>query len=78
MAKERLQMYAKLMSAGLYGINAYLVSVETDLSKGLPGFDVVGLPDAAVKESRRAKQERQRLPPSGSSAIFSAKTANFS
>ena len=45
-------MYAKVTSAGLFGMNAFLVEVETDLSRGLPGFEVVGLPDAAVKESR--------------------------
>ena len=39
-------------SCALYGINGYLVDVEIDLSNGLPGFDVVGLPDTAVKESR--------------------------
>ena len=42
-------MYAKVTSAGLFGMNAFLVEVETDLSRGLPGFEVVGLPDAAVK-----------------------------
>ena len=45
-------MYAKVTSAGLFGMNAFLVEVETDLARGLPGFEVVGLPDAAVKESR--------------------------
>ena len=45
-------MYAKLISAGLFGMNAYLVDVEIDLMRGMPGFDIVGLPDAAVKESR--------------------------
>ena len=45
-------MYAKVTSAGLLGMNAFPVEVETDLSRGLPGFEVVGLPDAAVKESR--------------------------
>lgn len=37
---------------GLLGINAYRVSVEVDLSESFPGFDIVGLPDVAVKESR--------------------------
>ena len=37
---------------GLNGIDGYLVGVETDIGNGLPAFDVVGLPDAAVKESR--------------------------
>ena len=45
-------MIFKVKSCALYGINGYQVDVEIDLSNGLPGFDVVGLPDTAVKESR--------------------------
>ena len=39
-------------SLGLSGISGYEVTVECFLSGGLPAFDVVGLPDAAVRESR--------------------------
>ncbi len=45
-------MLAKVNSFGLNGIDAYLVTVEADLSRGLPAFEVVGLPDTAVKEAR--------------------------
>lgn len=45
-------MFAAVNSMGLLGIDGFMVQVEADISKGLPGFDVVGLPDAAVKESR--------------------------
>lgn len=45
-------MFAGLKSMGLRGIDGFMVEVEADLSQGLPGFDVVGLPDAAVRESR--------------------------
>jgi Mg chelatase-related protein len=45
-------MVAKSYSMGLHGMDAFLVEVETDLSAGLPAFDIVGLPDMAVKESR--------------------------
>ncbi len=45
-------MFAKLYSAGMFGLSAFLVDVECDLSQGLPSFDIVGLPDAAVKESK--------------------------
>ncbi len=45
-------MFASLKSMGLRGIDGFMVDVEADLSQGLPGFDVVGLPDAAVRESR--------------------------
>lgn len=39
-------------SMGLDGLDAFVVEVEVDLSRGLPAFEVVGLPDAAVRESR--------------------------
>ena len=45
-------MFAKIKSEGLYGINTFDVTVEADISSGMPRFDIVGLPDAAVKESR--------------------------
>lgn len=45
-------MIYKTNTCALYGIEGYVIKVETDLSNGLPGFDIVGLPDAAVKESR--------------------------
>lgn len=45
-------MVSKLYSMGLLGIDAFKVEVEADISNGLPTFDIVGLPDASVKESR--------------------------
>ncbi len=45
-------MFCTCTSMGLMGINAYKVAVEVDLSESFPGFDIVGLPDIAVKESR--------------------------
>lgn len=45
-------MFAKTHSMGLFGMEAFPVEVETDISQGLPAFELVGLPDAAVKESR--------------------------
>ena len=45
-------MVVKVRSLALHGIGGYEVSVECFLSGGLPSFDVVGLPDAAVKDSR--------------------------
>ncbi len=45
-------MLVKTLSAALFGIDAYLVDVEVDLSQyGSREFTVVGLPDAAVRES---------------------------
>jgi magnesium chelatase family protein len=46
-------MLSKVLSASVVGIDAYAVEVEVDIaSRGLPHFSMVGLPDAAVKESR--------------------------
>ncbi|HHX23637.1 MAG TPA: YifB family Mg chelatase-like AAA ATPase [Thermoanaerobacterales bacterium] len=45
-------MLAKVKSCSIYGLESFLVDVEVDISNGLPAFDIVGLPDAAVKESR--------------------------
>ena len=45
-------MFARLNSMGLMGVDGFMVDVEADLSQGLPGFDVVGLPGTAVRESR--------------------------
>jgi len=46
-------MLSKVLSASIVGIDAYTVEVEVDItSRGLPHFSMVGLPDAAVKESR--------------------------
>ncbi len=45
-------MLAKVFSAGLIGIDAYPIEIEVDVSFGLPKEVVVGLPDAAVKESK--------------------------
>ena len=45
-------MLSKVITGATYGINAYLIEVETHLEKLLPSFGIVGLPDNAVRESR--------------------------
>ncbi len=46
-------MHFKNFSAAVFGIDAYLMEVEVDVGSGKPGdFNIVGLPDIAVKESR--------------------------
>src|SRR3989339_1380178 len=45
-------MLVKICSAAVLGLEAYQIEVEVDSSKRLPGQSIVGLPDAAVKESR--------------------------
>jgi magnesium chelatase family protein len=45
-------MLASLRSAAVFGVEAYPVHVEVDVSFGFPRFNMVGLPDATVRESR--------------------------
>ncbi|MEG0338998.1 MAG: magnesium chelatase domain-containing protein [Oscillospiraceae bacterium] len=44
-------MFAKINSLGVYALEGFAVSVEADISGGLPQFTIVGLPDNAVKEA---------------------------
>lgn len=50
-------MLSTVKSIALQGLNGYLISIEVDISKGLPCFEIVGLPDASVKEAK----ERVRI-----------------
>lgn len=50
--QEGSRMIAKVLSSALLGIDAYPVEVEVDITRGLPSFSTVGLPEAAVKESK--------------------------
>ena len=45
-------MYAKLNGATLHDIDGCIITVEVDISQGLPVFDIVGLPNQSVKEAR--------------------------
>ncbi|MBQ8135396.1 MAG: YifB family Mg chelatase-like AAA ATPase [Clostridia bacterium] len=45
-------MVVNIKSMGLFGMDAFPVSVETDISKGISAFEIVGLPDASIKEAR--------------------------
>jgi len=45
-------LLSKLYSAALFGVEAFMVEVEVDIHSGLPSFNIVGLPDTAVQESR--------------------------
>lgn len=69
-------MYSKVLTGAIEGANAELVSVETDLSAGLPNMTIVGLPDIAVKEAR----ERIRVALQNGGYRFPAKriTVNLS
>lgn len=45
-------MFSQINSCGLVGIDGFEVSVQTDISNGIPMFEIVGLPDAAVREAK--------------------------
>lgn len=45
-------MYSNIYSSAVYGINAFIVEIETHLDNAVPNFFMVGLPDSAVKESK--------------------------
>jgi magnesium chelatase family protein len=46
-------MLARVLSCAVIGLEGVIVEVEVDTAQGLPGMDIVGLPDAAVQESRQ-------------------------
>ncbi len=62
-------MLAKVRSCAMVGLDGALVEVEVDIGPGLPSFTIVGLPDAAVQESR----ERVRAALKNSGALFPMK-----
>ena len=45
-------MFSKVKSFSLVGLEGIVIDVEVDINKGLPSYDIVGLPDIAVKESK--------------------------
>ena len=62
-------MFARVNSMGLFGIDSYMVRVEVDYGQGLPRVELVGLPDAAVSESKNrvrsaVKNSGFQFPPS--------------
>ncbi|MBR5773903.1 MAG: YifB family Mg chelatase-like AAA ATPase [Clostridia bacterium] len=68
-------MFSKVNSMGLFGLDAFLVDVETDVSMGLPRFDIVGLPDTAVDEAK--ERVRAALKNSGYDFPVSRITVNL-
>ncbi len=50
----------KLYGATLHGIDGCIITVEVDISQGLPVFDIVGLPNQSVKEAREREGGYQK------------------
>ncbi len=68
-------MFSSVKSLGVSGVGGYPVAVEVYISKGLPAFDIVGLPDAAVKEAR--ERVRAAIKNNGYSFPLSRMTVNL-
>ena len=49
---EGVFLISKILSASLFGVEAFIVEVEVDVSFGLPSLNIVGLPDTAIQESK--------------------------
>ena len=45
-------MLSNITSMALHGLDGYVVSVQVDVSAGIPSFEIVGLPDVSVRESK--------------------------
>ena len=69
-------MFSRVNSMGLFGVDSYMVGVEVDCGQGLPRIDIVGLPDAAVNESKN--RVRSAIKNSGFSFPQSRVTINLS
>lgn len=68
-------MLAKIISHGICGVNGYPVEVEVDISSGLPSYEIVGLPDLAVRESK--ERVRSAIKNSGFSYPLGRITVNL-
>ena len=51
-------MLSKILTSATYGIDAYLIEVETNVERNIPSFTIVGLPDNAVKSDSSHKKQR--------------------
>ncbi|NPB06436.1 MAG: YifB family Mg chelatase-like AAA ATPase [Aquificae bacterium] len=69
-------MFARVLSGGLWGAEGFPVEVEADVSRGLPSFQLVGLPDSSVKEAR--ERVRSAVKNAGFSFPQSRITVNLS
>ena len=69
-------MYSKVTSSTLYGLDAVEVTVESDVAFGLPSLNIVGLPDAAIRESK--ERVRTAIANSGFSFPDKRVTVNLS
>ena len=50
-------MLSIIKSIALHGLDGYLVDVQVDVSAGMPAWEIVGLPDASIKESKEREKK---------------------
>ncbi len=67
-------MLAKVLTCAVIGLEGALVEVEVDIGPGIPAFNIVGLPDAAVQEAK----ERVRAAVKNSSCVFPQRRRGWS
>jgi magnesium chelatase family protein len=68
-------LFSKIESLAFSGVEGYLVQIEVDLGGGIPAFDIVGLPDLAVREAR--DRVRASIKNSGLEFYFHRITVNL-
>ncbi len=68
-------MLAKVRSCAVMGINGIPLEIEVDIADGLPAFDIIGLPDASVKEAK--ERVRAAVRNCGFSFPYSRVTVNL-
>ncbi|MCL5795712.1 MAG: YifB family Mg chelatase-like AAA ATPase [Patescibacteria group bacterium] len=68
-------MLAKIYSMAVVGLDSYPIEVEVDVGQGLPAFNIVGLPDTAIQESK--ERVRSAIKNSGASFPMKRLTINL-
>ena len=54
-------MVSQIYTVGLMGIDGFIVNVQADIANGMPAFDIIGLPDAAVRKQKRGQKLQLRI-----------------
>jgi magnesium chelatase family protein len=75
LSEEAFFMLAKVSSCAVLGIKGIPLEIEVDISDGLPAFDIIGLPDASVREAK--ERVRAAVRNSGYSFPYSRVTVNL-
>ena len=63
-------MITKINSCAFLGIDGVIIETEVDVSKGVPSFEIVGLPDTAIKESKERVRSALKLLPQSKKKVL--------